>query len=455
ALLPGVNRDALFPVADLEDDFFDRPHFARPLYLHMAALASCNGRPTARKMDLLHAALDREESYLQGVLDDVPDLNRTLTGAQLRPVLTLATLAMAARPPGDATPTAEALLSNTTLGRVLDDLERPALARLLTRLYPLPDPTSAPGAMDALRPDALGEGLVYDTLKDDPTLATYALAAERDTATLASAATVLVRAALALEDDDPEAWLRNHLPPLQKRPRLVKVFNDAIHKDTSRLRLLAASIAAWMVPHARQALQENPDDEQAQRTLAHALSWQGLRLSSQGQRKASLAATEEAVTIRRRLAQRNPDAFEPDLATSLNNLGAFYSNLGRREDALTATEEAVAIRRRLAQRNPDAFEPNLAMSLGARGNALRVAEHPADAATAFAEGLYIITPRALRLPAAFLQLGMNLAQSYIQACQAAEQEPNAALVAPLVTLMEQMQATQGPSQDAPPTDAPD
>jgi tetratricopeptide (TPR) repeat protein len=40
--------------------------------------------------------------------------------------------------------------------------------------------------------------------------------------------------------------------------------------------------------------------------------------------------------------------FLPDLAMSLNNLGASLSQLGRREEALAATQEAVDIRRRLA-----------------------------------------------------------------------------------------------------------
>ena len=56
--------------------------------------------------------------------------------------------------------------------------------------------------------------------------------------------------------------------------------------------------------------------------------------------------------IRRRLAEERPDAFLPDLATSLNNQSARLSDLGRREDALAAIEEAVKIRRRLAEAAP-------------------------------------------------------------------------------------------------------
>ena len=45
-------------------------------------------------------------------------------------------------------------------------------------------------------------------------------------------------------------------------------------------------------------------------------------LSELGRREDALAATHEAVDIRRRLAAARPDAFLPDLASSLNNLGA-------------------------------------------------------------------------------------------------------------------------------------
>ena len=52
------------------------------------------------------------------------------------------------------------------------------------------------------------------------------------------------------------------------------------------------------------------------------------------------------------------------LAMSLNNLGMGFSDLGRREEALAAAQEAVDIYRRLAQTRPDAFLPDLATSLG-------------------------------------------------------------------------------------------
>src|SRR3954467_38890 len=69
------------------------------------------------------------------------------------------------------------------------------------------------------------------------------------------------------------------------------------------------------------------------------------------------------MTIRRRLAQIDPDAFLHDLAMSLNNLGSYFAVLDSQEEALSAAEEAVTIRRRLAQANPDVHLPDLSRSL--------------------------------------------------------------------------------------------
>jgi hypothetical protein len=51
------------------------------------------------------------------------------------------------------------------------------------------------------------------------------------------------------------------------------------------------------------------------------------------------------------------------LATSLSNLSVLLAGLGRREEALAAIEEAVTVRRELAARWPDAYEQELMQSL--------------------------------------------------------------------------------------------
>jgi hypothetical protein len=92
-------------------------------------------------------------------------------------------------------------------------------------------------------------------------------------------------------------------------------------------------------------------------------------------------------------AQAESDAFNPDLATSLNNLANRLSDLGRREEALAAAQEAADLYRALAAQRPDAFNPDLATSLGTLGFFLRQDEQTiADAATCFAEGIERLRP---------------------------------------------------------------
>jgi Tetratricopeptide repeat len=71
---------------------------------------------------------------------------------------------------------------------------------------------------------------------------------------------------------------------------------------------------------------------------------------------------KEAVEICVRLAEARPDAFLPDLASSLDNLGNRLGTLERHESALAAAERCVAIRRQLACAYPDAFTSDLASS---------------------------------------------------------------------------------------------
>jgi tetratricopeptide (TPR) repeat protein len=69
-------------------------------------------------------------------------------------------------------------------------------------------------------------------------------------------------------------------------------------------------------------------------------------------------ANTEALAIRRDLAQRDPGAYRPDVAQTLNNLAILYRDTGRLADAKTAFTEALAIRRDLAQRDPSAYRPD-------------------------------------------------------------------------------------------------
>ena len=66
--------------------------------------------------------------------------------------------------------------------------------------------------------------------------------------------------------------------------------------------------------------------------------------------------------ILERLAQSNPQAYEPDLAMSYNNLAILYSDTQRFSDSEAMYKQSLEICERLAKSNPQAYEPDLAQS---------------------------------------------------------------------------------------------
>jgi tetratricopeptide (TPR) repeat protein len=141
------------------------------------------------------------------------------------------------------------------------------------------------------------------------------------------------------------------------------------------------------------------------------------RLKDVGRRQEALEHTQEAVRIRRQLAQQWPDAFLPDLGRSLNNVANRLGEVGKREEALEHAREAMGIYRELAQRNPEAFLPELARTLGVAANLLLKA-HPDDALRYVEEGLRILAPFFSRLPDAHAPLMRWIRSIYLRATEA-------------------------------------
>jgi tetratricopeptide (TPR) repeat protein len=141
------------------------------------------------------------------------------------------------------------------------------------------------------------------------------------------------------------------LSHLGRRDEALTPTEEAV---TIRRRLAEANPAAYL-----------PD-------LAMSLSNLGKFLSEVGRPNEALGPAKEAVDLYRRLAEANPAAYEPEFARALINYGLplrgmgpldFLSLFGYRDKALASDEEAVAIWRRLAEANPAAYEPDLATSL--------------------------------------------------------------------------------------------
>ncbi|MFI6153034.1 tetratricopeptide repeat protein, partial [Kitasatospora sp. NPDC051170] len=119
--------------------------------------------------------------------------------------------------------------------------------------------------------------------------------------------------------------------------------------------------------------------------LAAALSNVANHLSGVGRREEAVAPAEEAADIYRGLAQANSAAYLPDLAGALNNLAIRLSGVGRREEALAPAEEAADIYRGLAQANSAAYLPDLASALSNLANHLSEAGRCQEALQHFEE----------------------------------------------------------------------
>ena len=162
-------------------------------------------------------------------------------------------------------------------------------------------------------------------------------------------------------------------------------------------RLEAALAADEEAVEIRRRLAET--DVQVLPDLAASLNNVGIRLANLGRR---FVATAEAMAVYRRAAEGRPDAFLRGLATSLNNLGNMLANLGRDDEALAASQEAVAICRRLAATLPDTFSPDLATSLDTFANMLSALGRRQEAVEASEEAVALYRRLSAATPDAFL-----------------------------------------------------
>jgi len=79
-------------------------------------------------------------------------------------------------------------------------------------------------------------------------------------------------------------------------------------------------------------------------------------LSDAGRYDDALKYAEEALEIRLRLKEKNPDRYEPVYALSLTNCANYLSDIGQYENAMTYAQEALAIYCRLAVKLPLLFD---------------------------------------------------------------------------------------------------
>lgn len=392
------------PAAEAQPDRFAAPTFARPLALQMAALLELYGAGEADGLEvLLDKILDQERRHWTRVIDG-------LAGDAAREETLRRGVAQVTAVGGTATRRgAEDLLAaDTHFGS-----RAPAAVpwRDLHRLYGLP---GRDGGLAPLEPDLVGEheaALSSDerlieaclawiaslpetqrgsrrraliTVLQRATRAEHGSAARRAEAMLAHLVTVASAEAMAdlvaVAVETPGrlvAILENVLPVLA--PATLAALSEALPWQTVTLAGLADSVIARR--QAELPRDRTEPDQESEAAIAKLLHARGRSLHVLGHHDKALAATEQAVAIRRRLCAARPDVFEPDLALSLNNLGVDFTSVERPENALAAAEESVAIYRRLAAALPERFDPELALSLTNLGICLSDLGQPEDALT--------------------------------------------------------------------------
>jgi tetratricopeptide (TPR) repeat protein len=385
-------------------DYADLPD--APLYVLLLALLAAAGERVEHPTDpeqVLECTWSRERAawkrHLEPLFRNQPEARLNRAVEVVEDLAVLATLGRAFADP----PAAAAFLQAHF--RPIPGVTWDELADRLPVLFPRPVPGSL---ILPVAPDLLADFLLRRRLAERPDLVPLALPgpeeaeAEPEEAVRAAGEALGVLARLwerareGQERDRAAGWMRAAAERLAAWPAsawtsLARAL--PVPDRTLALRLLLADFY--------QARRERLSPEAAEER-AGVLVMLGWALSALGRQEEALTATQEAVKIYRQLAQQNPQAFLPYLATSLNNLGAMLSALGRREEALKATQESVDIRRKLAKQNPQAFLPDLATSLNNLGAMLSALGRREEALAATQEAADLYRDLARANPQAFL-----------------------------------------------------
>ena len=109
--------------------------------------------------------------------------------------------------------------------------------------------------------------------------------------------------------------------------------------------------------------------------LAERLFEYGLFLQDNNQYHQIETYYQEALGIRERLAKTHPEAYEADVANTLNNLANLYCNTQRFDKAEEYHLRALEIRERLAKAHPETYESDVADTLNNLANLYDYTQH--------------------------------------------------------------------------------
>ncbi|MGZ5053892.1 MAG: tetratricopeptide repeat protein [Methylobacter sp.] len=353
-------------------------HFSKPLYLQMAALLALYGERPATAEGLTRALLNHERRYWADALAD-SGFNKPENLAQQ--LLALATLSG-----GFATAKQAKTYWDEAGDYLLNPSEFTALFEALVPLYP------GNQGLQTVQPDLLGEALVAQTLFQaqgekllDAVLAIQALQHH--------ALTVIARLSLHRPDLHnilTAALGRNFcnccheivnvavetpsdLPALAQttfsglsdavKSQAAGLLKPLLVNESVELAHLICEIRLFEKDKSEKKLAKKPNDMTAKNDHAGNLLNLSVALYRTGHNDQAVGFAKEALDIHQRLAQKNPDRFDPDYARSLSNYSNRLSNLGQDDKAVGFAKQALEIFQRLAQKKPDRFDPDYATLL--------------------------------------------------------------------------------------------
>ncbi|MGH7245212.1 MAG: tetratricopeptide repeat protein [Phycisphaerales bacterium] len=410
-----LHKSAPTTIPDLSDD-----RFGRPLYVHMAALASLQSL-SAQADTLLDTIVSHETHFWLMHLGEqagtslIEKEDFSKRASRLVAALTLR---------GGA----QTLNALTLLSTRIEGPSQKFFPHFLHTLYP-PDVEQAEQYVGVLEPDLLGERLIARVGHDNTTASNFFESVFEDGDDSAIIHGLWTLGRISTRDEIATKWIRDVISPNLENRAIPALFAAlALGRETAVARIgtalsqlleskggsekLAQQIKSAVIQYDSVSLARvrawaarkvslsiaPAEDESALEKHASELSADAIWLQRAGDPERALALAQAAVGIRRRLRQADPASHSLNLAISLNNLGNDLRELGKRSASFTAITEAVELHRRLARGGQHPSPADFAMSLSNFGNSLGTMNAPAKALQPTREAVKIFRKLARQNP---------------------------------------------------------
>ncbi|MCJ8269826.1 MAG: hypothetical protein MJK04_10540, partial [Psychrosphaera sp.] len=372
-----LNLDETTVIPDLSCE-----HFAKPLYIQMAALLALHGEQPTSADGITKAILTHEQRYWAEALNSEDIDVSPQTAKKLLALVTLAgNFATAKEAQSYWAAADENILSVEQFRRLFD---------CLSPLYP------ASQGLQAVKPDLLGEALLGELLTkpSGPALLSAVLDKSSSNEIKLHALTVLARLSLykpALDAVVIDAFAEHLtvLVPLivaaslesnSRLPALTvfamgKLNNNELNSvaaqlasliedDSIALNVLACEAYRIIYGKTKKKFEKKSKVMKVRAEYASALFDYSLSLYLMGRSSEACVLVKLSVEIRYELTKLDAARYDDSYTKSLANYASFLAEVGQIEPALKIEEELLVIRQHLAKKNPARYEAGHAATLG-------------------------------------------------------------------------------------------